>query len=112
MPSAIAVPYSPARHAHEHRAGERLRLALDVAADEHDRADLGERRADRGDRGGEHADARLAQRQQRRPRARDAPNARAWSSSPSGSDCTAAAVSAATIGNASTAWARITPSSV
>ena len=44
--------------------------------------------------------------------ARDAPNARAWSSRPSGSDCTAEAVSAATIGNASTAWARITPLSV
>ena len=43
---------------------------------------------------------------------RDAPNARAWSSSPSGSDCTADAVRATTMGRASTAWARITPSSV
>ena len=43
---------------------------------------------------------------------REAPNARAWSISPCGSDWTAAAVSAATIGNASTAWARITPLSV
>ena len=43
MPSAIAAPYSPRADAHEHRAGERLRLAVDVAAHEHDGADLGER---------------------------------------------------------------------
>ena len=47
--------------ADEHGAGQRLRLTVDVAADEDDGADLGERGADGGDRGGEHADARLAQ---------------------------------------------------
>ena len=47
------------------RARERLVVVLDVAADDDDRRDLGERRADRGDHGHEDADLRLAQCQQR-----------------------------------------------
>ena len=66
----------PGAHAHEHRAGERLRLPVDVAADEHDRADLGERGADRRDRGREDADPRLAQREQGHRAARRAERAR------------------------------------
>ena len=45
----------------ERRARERLVVVLDVAADDHDRAHLGECRAERGDHGREHADLGFTQ---------------------------------------------------
>ena len=86
-------------------------LPCDVPADEHDRAHLGERGAERRDPRGEHADARLAERERTtRWQPAGAERARLVEQRVAGTAWTEAAVSATTSGSASTVWAStITP---
>ena len=106
---AVAPAGSAADEVEQHGRGERVRLAADVAADDHDRADLGQRRA---------AAPRSPPRSRRRaPRAapararreaRGAERARLVEQARRAAPATAAAVSATTIGSASSVWAMIT----
>ena len=111
MPSAIAVPYSPA----ETRTSTALASVWVCPRCCRRR---GRRRRPRRTRSRRRRWwPRARRRAPRAGRARPLPCARRRTRAPgragrAGSDWTAAAVSAATIGNASTAWARITPLSV
>ena len=73
--SASAVVEASHLRVHQDAGREHARLALEIAADHHDGADLGEDAAERGDHRGEQAEADLAQQQPERACAAEAERA-------------------------------------